>query len=106
MPTCSTYPGGDGYDDLLDRWESEGYPRQFTEEGEFGGRLWIVLDQGDSRGPAFLLHASAGPTDAGNEKPSTWKARKGWYLEAGQSGIVARQTEKGLTLRGEEMPQE
>lgn len=100
------YPGNDNYDTLKTTWRKEGSPQQFTEEGEFGGRLWVVLDLGDARGPAFLLHANAGPTDAGNDKTEGWTARKGWYLEAGQSGIRARQDETGLTLRGEEMPQE
>ena len=102
----SIYPGDTGYDTLKATWEAEGSPGQFTEQGEFGGYLWVVLDQGDERGPAFLLHASAGPTDPGYNKPAGWKARKGWYLQAGQSGLRLRQDERGLHIRGIQMPKE
>ena len=49
------------YDELYAKWISEGRPAQFEQLGEFGGRLWSVLNWNTDY-PTFMLQASDGPT--------------------------------------------
>ena len=55
-------PGDDGYDVIKAAWETEGRPGQFERWGNFGGRLYLVLNR-KTDNPTFLVHVADGPTE-------------------------------------------
>jgi hypothetical protein len=81
MPNTEIRPGQEEHERLVQVWEKNGRSASFDEIGEFGGRLWQVIDRDNPEGPTFLLDAAAGPTDAGNDKPVEWMPRRGYEIE-------------------------
>jgi len=98
MPAYYEY-GDDGYDDLHTKWVSDGSPTgQFEQLGEFGGRRWAVIPQGDASHPTFSLIAASGPTSTGYDedtgewtKPDEWNPRSGYELDQIDAGIQFRE---------------
>ena len=98
MPYFYEY-GEDGYDALHEKWVSEGRPSgEFEQLGEFGGRRWTVIPQGDKDHPTFSLLAASGPTDTGYDdvsadwtKPDEWNPRSGYMLDQINAGLQIRE---------------
>ena len=73
------------YSRLLAVWNENGQSTTFEELGEFGGRMWRCVRDGDN--VFFLLSAAAGPTEPGSDKPIGWVARTGYEATMHDTGL-------------------
>lgn len=89
MAATEVRTGDADYARLVAKWEEEGQASSFEEIGRFGGRLWKILRDGDE--VTFLLHAAAGPTDPGQDKPIGWEPTSGYFVEMADTGLRIRE---------------